>query len=225
MRGYVWGLLAAREQGSPWVELAGRVLTGWIVIDIDATLITAFSDKEGAVATFKRGWGFHPLGAWCQNTGESLAMLLRPGNAGASTAADHINVLCEAITAIPARRRRRVLIRIDGAGASHELMEAMIGLRSARRDVLFITGWRHTPDDEAAIAALPAHAWVPAVDQDGEVQYTRRSQRSPAWTSGSSTGRLSRILKTSSVKGFCGTVQGAGRSPDRVTEALPRRLS
>jgi hypothetical protein len=170
VRAHVWSLLEQREQGFPWVAVAGRVLTGWVVIDIDATLITAHSDKEGAAATFKRGWGFHPLGAWCQNTTESLAMVLRPGNAGANTAADHISVLTAAIMQLPARFRRRILIRIDGAGASHELMEAMIGLRSARRDVLFVTGWKHTPDDEAAIAALPAHAWVPAVDQDGEVQ-------------------------------------------------------
>lgn len=170
VREHVWGLLAAREQGFPWVVVAGRVLTGWIVVDIDGTLITAHSDKEGAAATFKRGWGFHPLGVWCQNTAESLAMLLRPGNAGANTAADHVIVLSEAIAQIPAQWRRRILIRIDGAGASHELMEAMIALRSARRDVLFVTGWKHTPEDEAAIAALPAHAWSPAVGQDGEVQ-------------------------------------------------------
>jgi len=58
-----------------WVRARVRV-------DLDGTLITARSDKEGAAPTFKMGYGFHPLGAWCANTGESLAMLLRPGNAG-----------------------------------------------------------------------------------------------------------------------------------------------
>ena len=58
------------------------MLAGWLVIDLDATLITACSDKEGAAPTFKMGYGFHPLGAWLANTAESLAMLLRPGNAG-----------------------------------------------------------------------------------------------------------------------------------------------
>lgn len=82
VRAHVWGLLAERESGFPWTEAAGRVLAGWIVIDMDATLITAVSDKEGAAPTYKRGYGFHPLGAWCANTGEALAMLLRPGNAG-----------------------------------------------------------------------------------------------------------------------------------------------
>lgn len=170
VRAHVWGLLEAREQGFPWIELAGRVLSGWVVVDIDATLITAHSDKQGAAATFKRGFGFHPLGAWCQNTTESLAMALRPGNAGANTAADHIAVLDQAIAQVPARFRRRLLIRIDGAGASHELMKHMIALRSARRDVLFVTGWKHTGEDEAAIAALPPHVWTPAVDQDGGLQ-------------------------------------------------------
>jgi hypothetical protein len=62
--------------------VAGKLLVGWVVTDIDATLITAHSAKTGAAVTFKRGFGFHPLGAWCANTTESLAMLLRPGNAG-----------------------------------------------------------------------------------------------------------------------------------------------
>jgi hypothetical protein len=62
--------------------VAGKRLTGWIVIDIDATLITAHSAKAGAAVTFKKTFGHHPLAAWCANTSESLAMLLRPGNAG-----------------------------------------------------------------------------------------------------------------------------------------------
>ncbi len=82
IRAHVWKLIAATAAGFPWPAIAGKVLTGWLVIDMDATLITAHSDKEGAAPTFKKGFGFHPLGAWLANTGESLAMLLRPGNAG-----------------------------------------------------------------------------------------------------------------------------------------------
>jgi hypothetical protein len=63
--------------------VAGKRLCGWIVIDLDATVITAASKKAGAAVTFKKTFGFHPLAAWCANTTESLAMLLRPGNAGA----------------------------------------------------------------------------------------------------------------------------------------------
>ncbi|HEX2419325.1 MAG TPA: transposase, partial [Micromonosporaceae bacterium] len=91
----VWELLARRPQGFPWLTVAGKLLTGWMVIDLDATLITAHSDKQGAAATFKKGWGFHPLGAWCANTAECLAMLLRPGSAGSNTVTDHIQVLGE----------------------------------------------------------------------------------------------------------------------------------
>ena len=82
VREHVWSLICATPAGFPWLAIAGKLLAGWLVIDLDATLITAHSDKEGAAATFKMGYGFHPLGAWLANTAESLAMLLRPGNAG-----------------------------------------------------------------------------------------------------------------------------------------------
>ena len=91
IRAHVWDLVAERRPGGfPWPVIAGRVLAGWTVIDMDATLITAHSPKEKAAATYKSGFGFHPLGCWCANTGESLAMELRPGNAGSNTASDHV---------------------------------------------------------------------------------------------------------------------------------------
>ena len=105
VRAHVWQLICARPAGFPWLAIAGKLLAGWLVIDLDATLITARSDKEGAASTFKMGYGFHPLGAWCANTAESLAMLLRPGNAGSNTFADHLAVLTAAIRQIPARMR------------------------------------------------------------------------------------------------------------------------
>jgi hypothetical protein len=84
-------------------------------------LITAHSDKERAAATFKKGYGFHPLGAWLANTTESLAILLRVGNVGSNTFTDHAAVLGAALRQIPWRMRSRLLVRLDGAGASHEL--------------------------------------------------------------------------------------------------------
>jgi hypothetical protein len=78
-RAHVWMLLEETAGGFPWLVIAGKALTGWLVIDMDATLVTASSDKEGAAATWKMGYGFHPLGAWLANTRECLAMLLRPG--------------------------------------------------------------------------------------------------------------------------------------------------
>jgi Transposase DDE domain group 1 len=93
VRAYVWKLIEGRPGGFPWLTVAGKTLTGWLVIDMDATLVTAHSDKQGAAPTYKKGFGFHPLGAWLANTRECLAMLLRPGNAGSNTVSDHIEVL------------------------------------------------------------------------------------------------------------------------------------
>lgn len=100
-RKIVWSLLAAREQGFPWVEIAGKTLTGWVVIDMDATIVEASSAKEGAAGTFKGTFGHHPLAAWCTDTFESLAMKLRPGNAGTNDAADHVEVFTQALRQLP----------------------------------------------------------------------------------------------------------------------------
>ncbi|MCT9934525.1 IS1380 family transposase [Planotetraspora sp. A-T 1434] len=167
VRGRVWELIEATGAGFPWLVVAGKVLTGWVVIDIDATLITAHSDKQGASATFKRGFGFHPLAAWCANTHESLAMLLRTGSAGSNTVVDHLDVLAAAIAQIPAARRAKLLIRIDGAGATHDLLNRLQALNTTRRTVRFTVGWTITEVDEAAIAALPAAAWDVGLCQDG----------------------------------------------------------
>jgi len=92
------------------------------VIRLDASLVIAHSEKELATGTFKGTFGHHPLMAWCDNTFESLALLLRKDSAGSNTTTDHIHVLDEAITQIPARYRRDLLITVDGAGASHGLI-------------------------------------------------------------------------------------------------------
>jgi hypothetical protein len=143
-RARVWDLLEDTPAGFPWLVIAGKVLTGWLVIDMDATLITASSDKEGAAPTWKMGYGFHPLGAWLANTRECLAMLLRPGNAGSNTFTDHKEVLAAAIRQVPARFRARILVRVDGAGASHDLVAHLLSLSSPRRAMLFTCGWMIT---------------------------------------------------------------------------------
>jgi hypothetical protein len=84
VRAHVWKLICATPAGFPWLQIAGKLMASWLVIDMDATLITARSDKEGAAPTFKKGYGL-PLGAWLANTTESLAMLQRQGNAGSNT--------------------------------------------------------------------------------------------------------------------------------------------
>ncbi|SCE53872.1 Transposase DDE domain group 1, partial [Streptomyces sp. di188] len=97
VRRHVWSQLALRPGGFRWLTVAGKVLHRWVVIDMDATIITAASKKQGASATWKKTYGFHPLAAWCANTGECLAMLLRTGSAGSNTVADHLRVLRDAL--------------------------------------------------------------------------------------------------------------------------------
>jgi Transposase DDE domain group 1 len=169
-RAHVWDQIEETAAGFPWLVIAGKALTGWMVIDMDATLVTASSDKEGAAPTWKKGYGFHPLGAWLANTRECLAMLLRPGNAGSNTFADHRDVLAAAVRQVPARFRRKILVRVDGAGASHELVKHLLGLSSLRRKALFTCGWMITAADEDAIRKVPAGAWQPGIAQDGSLE-------------------------------------------------------
>ena len=93
------------------------------VIRLDATIVVAHSDKQQARGTFKGTCGHHPLTAWCDNTDESLAVLLRPGNAGSNTAADHLAIVDAAVAQIPAKHRRKMLFTCDGAGTTHALIE------------------------------------------------------------------------------------------------------
>jgi hypothetical protein len=97
-------------------------------------------------------------------------MLLRPGSAGSDTLADHKEVLAAALRQVPARLRRRLLVRVDGAGASHELVKHLLSLSSPRRNVLFTCGWMITEADEDAIRLLPAGAWKPGTAQDGSAE-------------------------------------------------------
>jgi hypothetical protein len=169
IRKHVWALIEDAG-GFPWLTVAGKALTGLLVIDMDGTLITAHSDKEKAAPTWKKGYGFHPLAAWCMNTRECLDMLLRPGNAGSNTFTDHKEVLDRALKQVPARYRRHVLVRVDGAGASHSLIEYLLTLTTKRKTLLFTCGWMITESDERAIAAVPESAWRPGIRQDGSVE-------------------------------------------------------
>ena len=169
IRRHVWEEIEAAG-GFPWISVAGKTLQDWVVLDMDATLITAHSDKEGAKPTWKMGYGFHPLAAWCINTRECLSMLLRPGSDGSNTFTDHEEVLADALRQVPPGFRRKVLVRIDGAGASHKLIEHLISLSTRRKTVRFTCGWTILAADEQAIAALPASAWEPGLRQDGRAE-------------------------------------------------------
>jgi hypothetical protein len=135
-----------------------------LTIDIDATLITAHSDKENAAGNYKGGYGFHPLSAYADQTREGLGAILRPGNAGANTAADHVTVLDLALAQIPAEyvESIEILVRADRAGATHELADYC---REGR--MRFSFGYDLTDTVRQAILETPENAWVPALDQDG----------------------------------------------------------
>ena len=169
-RAHVWGLLPDGRQ--PAATVAGVCLDPrLVVLDVDATLVVAPSEKEGATGTRKKTFGFHPIGVWCDNTSELLAMTLRPGNAGSNTVSDHIDVLTAAIGQLPAQHRRRLLVRADGAGASHGLLDWLTGLDAKPgRHVQYWVGFAITETVRHAIGLVPAAAWQVAVDADGDVR-------------------------------------------------------
>jgi hypothetical protein len=170
VRRHVWAQLAARD-GIPASKVAGTDLGETIVLDVDATIVIAHSEKEQASATFKRTFGFHPLGVWCDNTQEFLAGMLRTGKAGSNTAADHIAVLTDAVNQIPARHRKRLLIRSDGAGASHDLLDWLHEQDKVRgRRVEYSVGFALTEHIRDAIGLVPKQVWTQAIEADGEVR-------------------------------------------------------
>ena len=167
-RDHVWSLIAARHGQIPPSTLGNGDLGKTIVVRMDASLVPAHSDKQLAAGTYKGTWGHHPLMAWCDNTGESLALLLRTGSAGSNTVADHIDVLNEAITQIPARYRRNLLITVDGAGASHGLVEHLTTLNATRwRTVHYSIGWDLGARERAAIGCVPTRTWDHVLDTEG----------------------------------------------------------
>jgi hypothetical protein len=147
-----------------------------LTVDVDATLVTAHSDKEGAAPTFKKGFGHHPLWAFVDHggtgdnagTGEPLSVLLRPGNAGSNTAADHITVIREALRQLPGHRPgtrpgRKILIRIDSAGCTHELLDWIVGQRLS-----YSVGFTLPDRIVDELALVPDTDWQPAYDADRE---------------------------------------------------------
>ena len=135
-----------------------------LTIDVDATLITAHSEKERAAGTYKHGYGFHPLAAYTDQTREALAILLRAGNAGSNTVADHVTVIDRCLAQIPDAQieELEILIRADSAGATHGTAD-----HCRRCDLRFSFGYELTDPVRAAILQTPADGWIAAVDQDG----------------------------------------------------------
>lgn len=140
---------------------------GQVIVDIDATLVTAHSEKEQAAATFKRGFGFHPIFAFCDHgehgSGETLAGLLRTGSAGANTAADHITVLDQALAQLPPAERGRVLVRTDTGGGVKDFLHHITNL-----GLDYSVGFYGMPPIVEALGRVPRQAWRAAVDGDGQ---------------------------------------------------------
>ena len=102
--------------------------------------------------------------------GNRASTVLRgPGRGNAprlpdNTFTDHEEVLAAALKQVPSRFRRKIIVRVDGAGASHALVKHLLSLNTMRKKVLFTTGWMITAADEDAIGKVPAAAWKPGND-------------------------------------------------------------
>jgi hypothetical protein len=152
-----------------WAAGAAPAAGEELRLDIDATITIAHSEKENAAGTWKHTYGFHPLLAFLDRpeiaSGEALAAILRPGNAGSNTAADHIEILHQALAALPADRRRQVLVRTDSAGATKKFAHAC---RDA--GVKFSLGFAVDERVWAAVEGMPRRRWVNARNTDGTIR-------------------------------------------------------
>ncbi len=182
-RSRAWKLGARRERPvARWHSRSERT-----VLDIDATLTTAHSAKEQAHGNFKHGYGHHPLLCYLDGTGEAPAGILRPGNAGSNTAADHKQVLDLALGQLdPEALQGEILVRADGAGATHELTEYC-----REGELRFSFGFDLTEPVRKAIVSIPETLWADAIRADGSerehsqvVEITDRVDLS-TWTDGS----------------------------------------
>ncbi|MEU9653157.1 IS1380 family transposase [Streptomyces sp. NPDC048110] len=158
-----------------WELAAGRApdADGRVTVDLDGVLVVAHSDKQDAAPTWKKTYGHHPLMGFVDHgpggTGEPVAALLRPGNAGSNTAADHISAARLALAQLPKKYRRgwQTLIRCDSAGGTHEFVAR---LAQRGRWLSYSVGMVITEAIHSHVLKFPASAWTPAVETDGEVR-------------------------------------------------------
>lgn len=168
--GGIDGIEAARAAArkAAWTvdgQVRAPMVDGMVIVDVDATLVTAHSDKDQAAATYKRGFGFHPLLAFVDHgpgrTGEAVAGIFRPGNAGANTASDHCHLLYAVLDSLPVDPEETpMLVRADTAGATHGFIDAIVDAGA-----MFSVGFDITEALREAILGQPAGAWHRSVDQ------------------------------------------------------------
>ena len=170
------GIAAARAAARARAWAAGAGPAGdEVIIDVYSTIIRTKADKQDAAPTYKRTYGHHPLLAMCAETDEVLAGILRPGNAGANTAIDHVALLADALGQLPpvwrtghevgddpSLMQRRILVRADSAGASHWLAEECVD-----RNIEFSLGYGIDERVRDGVICVPTGCWLPAVDADG----------------------------------------------------------
>jgi hypothetical protein len=163
------GLQAARAKARARVWGAG-LAPAKVTLDFDATLVNVHTEKDQAAPTYKKGFGFHPLLVFCDETSEALAGMLRPGSAGSNTAADHVGLLDAALAQLPCATKAadpvdglEVLVRADSAGATHGFVDAIVA-----KGLEFSIGFDITEAVRLAILAVPARAWQTPMTQDLE---------------------------------------------------------
>ena len=164
----------------PLPGAAARRAGGQVILDIDATLVTAHSDKEGAGPTYKRGFGFAPMCAFVDHgehgTGETLAVDLRPGKASPWNSADHIATLNNALTQLPEDERDLVLVRADTGACSKAFLHHITDL-----GLEYSIGFPSREGVQAAIEAIPEQAWRAALDGDGQPRDGAQVAELTAW--------------------------------------------
>jgi hypothetical protein len=155
--------------GLPASKTAGRDMAA-LVIDIDASIVECHSEKENAGPAWKKSFGYYQIFAFCHNTREALAGLLRKANAGSGTADDHVAVLDLALEQIPDSYRfgQDILVRTDSAGCSKAFLAHVRGLRRFGMRTFFSVGVPVTAPIRDAI--VHTAAWIPALDADGELR-------------------------------------------------------
>jgi hypothetical protein len=177
----------AAARATVWGHRSPIPATGPVVVDLDATLVGAHSEKEGATPNFKRGFGFHPMMAFVDHgaggTGEPLAGMLRPGRANANTAADQIAVLDAALAQLPEQLRPRVLVRGDAGSGVQPLLWHVHDLGLA-----YSVGVSARQPVQDALAVLPKQAWRAALDPDGRPRHGAQVAELTRWLPATFTG-------------------------------------
>ena len=172
---------AATVRQQMWSRMSATTGTAMVVMDIDASLVQVHSEnKQGCGPNYKGGFGFGPMFCFADGTGEALAAVLRPGNAGANAVVDHLLLLDQAIGQLaapvscghhvgddPAVVRRSVQVRTDSAGCSTGFV---FGCRA--RNVGFAVVARTNASIHTAISRIhpttPDKRWQPARRRTGD---------------------------------------------------------